>query len=113
MDVTVKTENNSEEEEKGALQAGNILMVAECDRGSRDAYLLLPTSLPDNDGRAVGKTTACFGLACFCCHFSANVLPSNRGNWAQGGPLKETGNPSSSYLPAKKVETEASSIIIM
>ena len=24
------------------------LMVAECDRGSRDAYLLLPTSLPDN-----------------------------------------------------------------
>jgi len=25
IDVTVKTENNSEEEEKGALQAGNML----------------------------------------------------------------------------------------
>jgi hypothetical protein len=50
------------------------LMVAEwCDRGSRDAYLLLPTSLPDNDGRDVGKTDYMLWLAA-CCHFSANAF---------------------------------------
>ena len=50
------------------------LMVAECDRGSRDAYLLLPTSLPDNDGRDVGKTDVHAGLAVLLLSFFRECL---------------------------------------